>query len=52
MPGEEGLHLGCAGLLGMAFGVEEDSAPDPMDIGLAGARRAMYKTNGVINLFE
>ena len=50
--GQEGLHLGSAHLLGMALVVEEDEAFDPVDVGLAGARRVVHETDGVIHLFE
>lgn len=50
--GQEGLHLGRPHLLGMALVVEEDEAPDPVGIGLAGARRVVHQADGVIHLFE
>jgi hypothetical protein len=50
--GQEGLHLGSAHLLGMALVVVEDEAPDPVDVGLPGARGIVHETDGVFNTFE
>ena len=50
--GQEGLHLGCAHVFGMALVMKEDEAFDPVGVCLTGARRVVHEADGVVNLFE
>jgi hypothetical protein len=44
--GEERFHFGGAHLGGMAPVVEQDVAPDPVDVGLLSANRIVFEAQG------
>jgi hypothetical protein len=49
---EEGTDLGRAQLLGMAFAVEHDEPPDPIDVGLAQGGHVAAAPQGIGELIE
>jgi len=49
---EEGPDFGSAHVPGVTFAVEENEAPDPIHVGLLGAERGVFATDGVTNLVK
>ena len=50
--GEERLDLRAAHIFGVALAVEQDEAPDPIDVGLLGADGVVLDANRVAHLIE
>jgi hypothetical protein len=50
--GEEGFDFGYAHILGMAFVMEEDETPDPLDVGFFGLIGVVFEPEGFTDAIE